>query len=280
VPEPKHKQKKGPSPTAPAATMSSEDALAAVKGDMEAVDEGTFVTINVDIPQAVSQTLGLVPHLAPFRAQIVQSLPDHPIRTFDLLQTYALAAYHAHILSMPGEGTESRVAAILAEAGPLRANLLSDAQALAQRKLLDADTVDQIRADRGNVDTANDLVALSSLLKANWSKIEGKTAATLDDIKRAGELGPLLLAALGVREHGVQMAPDALADQKRRAYTLFFRAYDETRRAIAYLRWHEGDADVIIPSLYKGRGGRPKASAEGGASAEASAEPSDPKKPG
>jgi hypothetical protein len=33
-------------------------------------------------------------------------------------------------------------------------------------------------------------------------------------------------------------------------------AYDQTRRAVIYLRWNEGDADTIAPSLYKGRGGR------------------------
>ncbi|WP_437907778.1 hypothetical protein WME95_07775 [Sorangium sp. So ce327] len=32
------------------------------------------------------------------------------------------------------------------------------------------------------------------------------------------------------------------------------RADDQTRRAVAYLRWDEGDADTIAPSLYKGRG--------------------------
>ena len=41
-----------------------------------------------------------------------------------------------------------------------------------------------------------------------------------------------------------------------RAFTLFSRAYDATRGAVTYLRWNEGDADDIAPSLYKGREGR------------------------
>jgi len=30
------------------------------------------------------------------------------------------------------------------------------------------------------------------------------------------------------------------------------------RRAVSYLRWNEGDVDDIAPSLFQGRGGRPK----------------------
>ncbi len=37
-------------------------------------------------------------------------------------------------------------------------------------------------------------------------------------------------------------------------YTLFFNAYDDARRAIAYLRWHSNDAEKIAPSLFSGRG--------------------------
>lgn len=48
------------------------------------------------------------------------------------------------------------------------------------------------------------------------------------------------------------------------------RAYDDARRAVTYLRWHEDDADEIAPSLYAGRGGRRPRSDE----AEAAAAPS------
>jgi hypothetical protein len=37
-------------------------------------------------------------------------------------------------------------------------------------------------------------------------------------------------------------------------FTQFIQAYDDARRAIAYLRWHEGDADDIAPSLHVNKG--------------------------
>jgi hypothetical protein len=264
---PEKNKKQGTSPAKPSAPTKSAEALAHVEKEMAALSSSELNTINVDIPQAVSIVLGVVPQLKSFRAQIQKSLPDHPLHSFDKLETYALAAYHAHILWLPPETRENRVAALLDEATPLRENLLGDAEALARRNLLDPDAVAAIRAGQGNIDKANDLVALSALFTTKWDDVKHKTAATLDEVHRAGELGPLLLAALGVRDHGVPLEPVKAADQRRRAYTLFFRAYDETRRAIGYLRWHEGDAEDIAPSLYKGRGPRAaskEAAQEGG----------------
>jgi hypothetical protein len=55
---------------------------------------------------------------------------------------------------------------------------------------------------------------------------------------------------------------------RARAYTLFTRAYDDARRAIIFLRWHEGDADSIAPALHPGRSAsKKKPSDESNASA-------------
>ncbi|WP_438004954.1 hypothetical protein [Sorangium sp. So ce321] len=48
-------------------------------------------------------------------------------------------------------------------------------------------------------------------------------------------------------------------------------AYDQTRRAVSYLRWNEGDAETIAPSLYKGRGGRAASSSDTAAEPEEAA---------
>ena len=239
--------------------LDPEAALAAVKKEALALAAEDLATINVDIPLAVSISLGVIPHLAEHREQITMELPHFPIKRFDKLHKYTVAAYQAHILWMPPEVNENQVAALLSEASPLRGTLLSDAEALALRGLLDADAVAAIRAGKGNLDTANDLVALSQLLGANWNRIKGRTGATQEEVGRAATLGIEFLSALGVREHGLLTTPDTAADLRRRTFTLFVRTYDEVRRAISYLRWHEGDADLIIPTFYKGRGGRPAA---------------------
>ena len=265
---------KKPSPKKPAAPSSAAEAFAKVEPEIAALAPSEIAVINLDIPQAVSVVLGALPGLTALRPAIVHALPHHPIHLFDNLETYALAAWYAHLLALPAGSPSNPVKPLLEEAVPLRANLLGDAEALARRGLLDGDTVTEIRAGQGQIDTANDLVALSALFLASWGEIAQRTAATEAEVRRAGELGPLLLAALGVREHGASPSPREPADRRARAFTLFTRAYSSTRRAVTYLRWDEGDTDLLAPSLYKGRGGR--GSSGGGSGEKESKEPEEP----
>jgi hypothetical protein len=45
----------------------------------------------------------------------------------------------------------------------------------------------------------------------------------------------------------------AASEARLRAFTQLIRLYEDARRAVAYLRAAEGDADTIAPSLYPGR---------------------------
>lgn len=261
--------RKKPAPRKPAAPPLAAAAFDQVAPEMAALSKDALAPINIDIPRAVSQVLGALPGLLPMRPVIAKHMPIHDVGLLDRLETYALAAWYAHLVWLSSAGAGNALKPLLAEAVPLRENLLSDAEALARRGLLDAEAVAEIRAGRGHIDTANDLVALSALFSASWAEISGKTAATEEEVNRAGTLGPELLAALGVRERGAPHAPTDAADSRARAFTLFVRAYDQTRRAIAYLRWDEGDLDTIAPSLYKGRGGRGASSSNATATPEA-----------
>ncbi|WP_437681482.1 hypothetical protein [Sorangium sp. So ce131] len=254
--------KKKPAPRKPAAPPQAAAAFDKIVPEIDSLSRDALVPINIDIPRAVSQVLGVLPGLLALRPTIAERLPTHDVGLIDRLETYALAAWYAHLLWLSSGGAENALKPLLGEAVPLRENLLSDAEALARRGLVDAEAVAEIRAGNGHIDTANDLVALSALFSAGWSEIAGKTAATEQEVHRAGELGPQILAALGVREHGAAPAPTDATDRRARAFSLFMHAYDQTRRAVAYLRWDEDDAEAIAPSLYKGRGGRGSSSSD------------------
>ncbi|MGK3986025.1 hypothetical protein WME99_23465 [Sorangium sp. So ce136] len=263
--------KKKPAPGKPAAPPQAAAAFDRILPEIEALSPDRLIAIKVDIPRAVSQVLGVLPGLLALRPAIAEHLQTHDVALLDRLETYALAAWYAHLQWLSSGGAENALKPLLAEAIPLRENLLGDAEALARRGLLDAATVAEIRAGQGHIDMANDLVALSALFSASWSAITGKTAATEEEVKRAGEIGPQLLAALGVREHGKGPGPTEAADKRARAFALLVHAYDQTRRAVSYLRWNEGDAETIAPSLYKGRGGRAASSSDTAAEPEETA---------
>lgn len=234
----------------PGSPQEAALAFALVEPEMAALDGGRLATINVDVPRAVVTALGARPALLALRPQILAELPRFPLGSLDKLETYALAAWYAHLLSLPVSPAEDAYKPLVEEATGLRARMLVAAEALAHGGVLDAQHVAQIRSGKGHIDMANDLVALATLFTNEREAVEGKTVVTTAEIERAATLGPELLIALGVRAQTPPRSPSQIADQRKRAFTLLVRAYDECRRAVAYLRWSEGDANKVAPSLF------------------------------
>ncbi|NUQ75530.1 MAG: hypothetical protein HUU21_18450 [Polyangiaceae bacterium] len=142
---------------------------------------------------------------------------------------------------------------------------------------LDRKSVEAIRAGQGNLDTANDLVALAALYSSAWAQVENRSPVEWAQVERAAKLGPSILVALGARDQPAAKVSDTFnaSERRDRAYTLFARAYDQCRRAASYLRWDDGDADAFAPSFFANRGNR-KPGSETDDSASAPAAPENP----
>jgi hypothetical protein len=256
----------------PGVPAEAAKAFAEVEPVLAALSPGDFAPINTDIPRAVAIAVGAVPHIAKLRGAAAK-LPDFDITNIDRLGTYALAAWYAHLLALP-ETAASALAPLLEEARPLREDLLLTAELLAYKGYFDREAVQNIRAGQGNLDTANDLVALAALFAAGWSEVENRSPVEWTQVERAAQLGPRILVALGAREHPGVTAPNPQdpAERRVRAFTVFTHAYDQCRRAVTFLRWDEGDADEIAPSLFAHRGPR-KPAPDAGASKLAASPP-------
>ena len=97
---------------------------------------------------------------------------------------------------------------------------------------------------------------LVQVLRNHWPQIAGHTPLTELDLERAQRAAQLMQNAMGARDQHVDRLP---ANELRlRALSLLVRAYTELRRKVSYLRWYEGDADLIVPSFWAGRGRRTK----------------------
>jgi hypothetical protein len=249
--------------TAPAPALSPAAALAAyarVEPRLLAFAPEDLVTVYVEVPRAVNAVLGALPHLRAMREEIVQNLPNHPIDALDNLEDYALAAWYADLLyTTPAAELDTKK--LTEEASALREGLLVAAEALAHRNLLDPKRVGEIRKGRGHADMASDLIALAEIFREAWDKVRAKTAVDEAELARAADLGVRLLAAVAAKP-GKGAQPPRLtdaADRRARAISLVAKAYEECRRAVAYLRWHEGGDGELAPSLLqKPRGRRPK----------------------
>jgi hypothetical protein len=241
-------------PAAPSAPNAAADAFAKVEPELGSLAAEELAPLPDDFGAAVNAVLAAAPRIHEHREAMGEQLPKHPLELVDNLEQYAQAAWYAHLVHTYSSNGPEALKALVDEATKLRDGLLIAAEALAHRNLLDADSVARIRKGSGNADLAGDLVALAALFKESWGKVASKTAVERHEIDRAAELGPAVLVAMHAKKHAGK--PVDTEAQRARAFTLLSRAYDACRHALAYLRWKEGDADSIAPSLTKKKAGR------------------------
>ncbi|NUP13610.1 MAG: hypothetical protein HOW73_46840 [Polyangiaceae bacterium] len=139
---------------------------------------------------------------------------------------------------------------------------MSDITALANRRLLDGERLKALNGTQGYRNVGFDVLTLCAMLRENWDSVSGRTGVQTAEINDAEQLADRLISAVGRREQGEAAVAEA-TELRQRVFTLFMRSYEEVRRAITYLRWHDDDVDRIVPSLYTtGRSSRRKSDIE------------------
>lgn len=228
--------------------ITAEQAFLTKKAEILAhSDAGT--PKNVDVPRAVSHALAACARLEPVVQEMAEELPHHPIVYTRDLALYAMAAWYAHVEAQPKPSTN--LEALKTEATALRTDLLIASRALAHAGHLSPAILATVEKGSGDLDKANDLVALSAALSQVWSTVETKTAIQWSQVQRAATLGPELTVALGHRT-GFSSSPTEAKQVRNKAVSLFLTACDQTERALTYLRWTEDDVRDYLPSPYSG----------------------------
>lgn len=254
------------SPAAAAAIAAKESvqSFLRLRPEIDAVSLVGRVRLTVAIPVAVKIGVGALPNIEARFDEFRRRLPEYNVERASRLLDYARAAHYAHIVVNGVAGGEERVRAILEEASPLRERMLSAGELHALYGLFDGGRVAGIRRGTGHLDTANDLVDLSVLFGESIDKLAGQTPVTKADIERASELGFQLIVALGQRDQGTDgsSTPAKQEEDRLKAFWLYHDVYEESRQAMTYVRWREGDADQLTPSLFSGRRRRGSSSDE------------------
>jgi hypothetical protein len=219
--------------------------------EIEAVPTESLMAITVDITSAVTKVLGSLPQIREHREQVAL-LPRFDVAAFDKLETYALAAGFANTRHLAAAEPVAPLAELFDEAVKKRETLLIDATALAHRNLLNGQRLKELKGSSGYKNVAQDLLTLAETIRPSLDAIATKTAVTVEDLNRAEILADRILVAVGEREEGPASASQT-AEIRQRAFTLFARTYEQARRAIGFVRFDEGDADDIAPSLFAGK---------------------------
>jgi hypothetical protein len=231
------------------------DALERVRPRLVQVKEEDFVPLNVDPLDATSIVRGALPAIMRLRPEMVTHLATFELRNLDELETYALALMQTHGLYLCAKSPPEELAKLVVEAVRLRDKLLVDVSALTQHEEVSGKFERVGRGRQSHRELAGDLLALSNLLKNQWPIIATKCALREQDLDYAEVLGDRLNGLLGLvgRDSEDLVSASRLRQQ---AFTVFARAYDQVRKAVGYLRWERGDADLFAPALRRGRAGK------------------------
>lgn len=228
--------------------------------EIQAVADEDLVTINVDVGQAVTTVLGCLPEILAYRDPIA-TLTHTNQKAIDGLRDYAMATSCANAIYNSAVAPQDDIPGMTQEATHLRDVLKADVTALTTRELIDPARTANLKGGPGYKSVAFELMDYAALLRDTWEAIQGKTALQKSEIDHAWKLAERMIVAIGHREQSPTIVVEATRIRAQ-AFTLFFNAYAEVRRAIQYLRFHEGDAETIAPSLYAGRGGQKTANAK------------------
>lgn len=233
---------------------AAEAAYRRVAGEMEALRADELLALNVDVVSATSIILGAADRILTFRPRLAQ-LIEFEIRHVDNLKDYAIAAWYVHISNLPAPEPPD-AAALFQEVVALREKLLRWAEPLAAEGVFQREVIDKIKQGSGHKDAVGDLVALVGLYRSKWEAAKNNCGVHEADLERGVLIGPRVFSLLSQRDNRRAMPRAEASLRVRRAWTLPDRAYTQCRRALAYLRFAEGDVDVIAPNVRSNPGPR------------------------
>jgi len=206
---------------------------------------------KLDIASVVACVLGAWPKIQALREEMAK-LPDLDLPAIDKLEQRTYALIHAQTNYLTVSESPDALRELVEELVRTRAVLHADTQALGARGLINPDSLDDYNGGTGHKVVATDVQILAAVLKRDWSKNEGKCAVEKAELDRAEKVASRILRLVGLKMQA-DSAEDPALDERNRAYTLVERSYDEATRASCYLRWFQGDAEELVPSLYATR---------------------------
>ena len=239
-------------------STSGAQAFADLHDEIMAVSEDQLIPISVDISFAHEIALAAADRIDELMPEL-SKLPGLDITRIRKLRVYAAACEHSHVLAASPEADDLRLRRLLDEAVKLRRTLLATAELLAVVGEVSEDRVAAIPTGIGHVDTARAVEMLGVLFEQLWDRVESRIPVTAEMVERAPVLAHELHGLLGAKMvEPLAKASDAQSMQQR-AFTLLVQVYDECRSAVAYLRRHQGDADLFTPSMFVKKRRRPNA---------------------
>ena len=229
-------------------------------------------TVNLNVLNVAIMCVAVGELVSANRAYFA-AVPHLDISAFDNLMPLGFALQHAEAAHVARVRPKNEVRKLAVRGTELRNQMMIWARPLEKSGLIQRGMLDRIPLTNAYHDLPLALGALIQCFRqSGWPTLKKHSGLTEEMIVEASTLHLLLLEAIGRRDLP-RTGPEESTDQRRRILTLCVRAYSEVQRGVTLWRWHDGDAAVKAPSLYK-RGPRRKTSKK--ASAQAAGESQQP----
>lgn len=222
--------------------------------ERDALSEKEVRRVNLDIEEAISTATKTVLRVGP----LLTSLSQLPIdfERVRKLELYTLALLAAHLRFRIAQKPPNGLDAVYREAIVARKMLRKDAENLMFHRLLRENQLEKLRFRMGHHNVAYDLMTLVIIYRQADSAVLSRSAVTPAQLDRAEKVADKLRRLKAMQSLEYRQKVD---DDRRRAFTLLHRAYEELRRALRFVRWYDGDPATIAPALHSQPGaGRPK----------------------
>jgi hypothetical protein len=230
---------------------NADEAYERILPEAMKLDGNALNVINVDPTNTILITMAVAKRLPGLEGELL-TLTQFPSGILPKFADYVLAFYSAQTRYTFATAPLEELPELLAKASNWRDILHAEAKSLATRGRLNGDLLKELTGTHGYRNVAMDLAGLARIFKSTWATIDPYTGLTKEEIAEVDKLALKMTGAVAQREQSPERAAEA-TNIRLRMFTLLSNAYEEIRRAVQFLRWHDEDADVIAPSLYSGR---------------------------
>ena len=242
-------------PTIPSAPTETSvrtpiERLAQFRAELDAIPENAVLTPRVDVGEATATAVGAMADLERHRAALVVRFGERGTRALDDLVPHAecLLAAHAIWVAIADRDLEPAADELMR----LQHRLVDARMALAERGLVRKKRLSRLQGGSAYTDRALDVQSLVAWFRQNAAAIATRSSISEAELASAWAAASAFLTLVGERERA-RAGASSEARERARAFALFFRTYETVRKMVAFLRWHEDDAEKIAPSLFARR---------------------------
>ncbi len=169
------------------------------------------------------------------------------------LEDRAKALWYLDILLRQADKDISASRSLIKRAKSIRKKFLRTAEFIWGLYPPRAEVIAEIRANKGNINLADDVAGLANIFIENWAFVDGRYDVSFDEIKEAENLSMLMVESFGNKE---ELSIKDLQDMRDRAAEYLRRGVDEMRKVAAFVHKDDPKAMKNYPSLYSRRNAR------------------------